>query len=315
MVKLSNIEEFKNKYDKYIKQEKELKWLWFMILKIPHKYKIFIYETIGLNKLYEISNFPTFELLDFTAKVTEILKKYWKQICNKEIKEIAKKEFCNIISNGYKIIHLESNFYPKELMNIYDYPVCFLANGNLRLLLKRKVGIVGARDCSIYGARITKIISERLVKKGYVIVSGLAKGIDSIAHFGSGYNTIAVLGCGFSEKVFYPKENLKLYKNIVKNGGLVISEYLPRVNPTRYTFPERNRIIAGISESIIVTEAKKKSGSLITAEFALENGKDVYSVPGNILTPYFEGNNALIRDGGIPINSLEDVDLYFLKAE
>ena len=202
--------------------------------------------------------------------------------------------------------------YPKNLLNIPDYPIALFAIGNIKLLSKKCIAIVGARDSSEYAENITGEISNFLSKKDYTIVSGLARGIDKKAHISTiKYNTIAVLGSGITKKTFYPKENYELFLNIIKNGGLVLTENMPDSKPYKWKFPMRNRIIAGISDSIIVTEAKKKSGSLITARFGLEFGKEVYTIPGNIDSDKYSGNNLLILDGAIPITEIADLDIYF----
>jgi DNA processing protein len=170
------------------------------------------------------------------------------------------------------------------------------------------VAIVGTRRMSKYGEKITRIFSSELSKNGICIVSGLAKGIDTIAHENSCNNegkTIAVLGSGFNH--IYPKENNSLYKKIVEDGGLVISEYSPETSPEAQNFPKRNRIISGLSFGTIVVEAPLRSGALITADLALEQGKEVYCVPGNIDSFRSAGTNLLIKQGAKPAISFKDV--------
>lgn len=173
------------------------------------------------------------------------------------------------------------------------------------------IAIVGARDASDYGRRISKKLSSDLSKRGVTIISGLAKGIDSCAHEGA-YDkigkTIAVLGCGID--IIYPKENEELYKNIIRSGGLIISEFPLGTKPEKDNFPKRNRLISGLSNGVVVVEAKAKSGALITVDCALEQGKNVFAVPGNIGSIYSEGTNNLIKDGAIPVTSYEDILLH-----
>ena len=147
-----------------------------------------------------------------------------------------------------------------------------------------------------------------LAKKDYTIVSGMAKGIDSYAHKGAltaQGNTIAILGSGVN--YIYPEENKRLYNKILEQNGLILSEYGIDTKPIPEYFPARNRLISGISDKILITEASKKSGTMITANFAIEQGKTVYAVPGNITSTRSEGTNELIKDGAILVNSLEDI--------
>lgn len=186
--------------------------------------------------------------------------------------------------------------YPESLRQIYNPPVLLFYQGNLSLLSKPKLGVVGARKCSQTGIdSVKKIIGE--LNNRFVIVSGLARGIDTAAHLSilrNGGATIAVIGTGLD--VYYPKDNQKLQEFIGKNH-LVLSEYGPGEKPLAYHFPERNRIISGISEGILVVEAKLRSGSLITCERALEEGREVFAVPGNILDGFSTGCHNLIQEG------------------
>ena len=171
---------------------------------------------------------------------------------------------------------------------IYDYPIVLFAKGNTNLLNTKSIAIVGCRDCTEYGKQMAEKFSFLLAKKKHTIVSGMAKGIDAYAHKGALIakgNTIAILGSGTN--YIYPSENKKLYKQILDNEGLIISEYGINTKPKPEYFPLRNRIISGLSEKILVVEATKKSGSIITANFAAEQGKSIYAIPGcnfNIFT-------------------------------
>ena len=167
---------------------------------------------------------------------------------------------------------------------------------------------MGCRDNTEYGKLITKNISYNLAKEGLSIISGLAKGIDSLAHIGAIYakgKTIAVLAHGLD--MIYPKENEIIAKKIIEYGGCLISEYPTGTKPERLNFPARNRIISGLSLGVVVVEAKEKSGSLITADFALEQGREVFAVPGNITMKTSYGTNELIKQGAIPVTSYKDI--------
>lgn len=187
-------------------------------------------------------------------------------------------------------ITIEDERYPKKLKEIYDYPYWLYVKGNVQLLQERCIAIIGSRNCSRYGEKVAKEISYGLAKK-VNIISGLAKGIDTYAHMWcmkAGGKTIAVLGCGVDN--VYPKENEIVYKSILSTGGALISEYPLKTMPLANHFPSRNRIISGLCEKLIVVEAGEKSGSFITVDFALEQGKEVYAVPGNITSPYSKRN-------------------------
>lgn len=186
--------------------------------------------------------------------------------------------------------------YPLELKTIYNPPVLLFYQGNLELLDKPKLAVVGSRNTSELGIQsVKKIITE--LGNHFVIVSGLARGIDTVAHVAAlknGGATIAVIGCGLD--VYYPKENRQLQDYIGKHH-LVLSEYLPGDQPLKFHFPERNRIIAGLSQGVLVAEAKLRSGSLITCERAMEEGRDIFAIPGNILDGQADGCLQLIKDG------------------
>ncbi len=217
----------------------------------------------------------------------------------------------------YKKIMLEKNLnvvtyyddnYPKKLKFYDDAPYQLFYLGDIeRLNTESSISVVGSRNCSIYGLNTTKIISKTLAENNITIISGMAKGIDSQAHkvaIENGGFTCAVLGSGID--IIYPKENYKLYKDIVEKG-CIISEYLPGTPPFSYNFPVRNRIISGLSDIIIIVEAGLKSGSLITAELALEQGKEVMAVPGSIFSKESKGTNKLIQEGAHPFLNIEDI--------
>ncbi len=207
-----------------------------------------------------------------------------------------------LLSNNIKFLAIDDSKYPKNLKNIYDPPIVIYYRGNF----PKKVctAIVGTRKATNNGLKNSEELAYRLAEKGYCIVSGLAKGVDTYAHRGAllSGSTIAVLGNGLN--VVYPPEN-KIFYEIIAQKGCIISEYLPNAHPTRYTFPARNRIISGLSDAVIIVEAGEKSGALITADFALEQGKDVFAFANNT-GEFAKGTNALIKDGAIPIYSIDE---------
>jgi DNA processing protein len=197
---------------------------------------------------------------------------------------------------------------PGLLRAIHDPPARLFARGSasLELLDARLVAVVGARACSAYGTTVARALGRSLGEAGAVVVSGLARGIDAAAHRGAldaGAPTIAVLGCGIDRD--YPAAHAELSRAI-RTTGLVLSEYGPGVEPAPWRFPARNRIIAGLCPATIVVEARARSGALITADFALEEGRDVFAVPGEITSALSQGTNQLIRIGAVPLTSVSE---------
>jgi DNA processing protein len=199
--------------------------------------------------------------------------------------------------------------FPRLLGAIHDPPpqLFVRGDGELELLSRAAVAIVGARACSAYGRSVTRSLSRELAAAGLVIVSGMARGIDGEAHRGAldaGGPTVAVLGCGVDRD--YPAAHAELARRICERG-LVVSEYEPGIEPAPWRFPARNRIIAGLCEATMVVEARERSGALITTDFALEEGRDVFAVPGEITSLLSAGTNALLRLGAIPATCAGDV--------
>lgn len=204
-----------------------------------------------------------------------------------------------------QVISYFDDIYPPQLREIYRPPLVLFAQGNLQLLQKEIVAIVGSRTPTEYSREVIQKIVPKLTKDNWVIASGLAKGVDGLAHqaaLEAGAGTIAVVGNGLN--YYYPIQNRNLQEKILKKG-LLLSEYLPDTPPRPFRFPERNRIIAGLSQNLIVTEAKKHSGSLITANLALDDNRNIYAVPGPVSSPLSVGPNELIAAGATPIVDLE----------
>lgn len=211
----------------------------------------------------------------------------YKQLDSKSLREVFQR---------FPSLSILDKDYPLALREIYNPPVLLFYQGNLDLLSKPKLAVVGARKCSQTGIdSVKKIISE--LGNQFVIVSGLARGIDTAAHMAilkQGGATIAVIGTGLD--TYYPQENAKL-QTYLANNHLVLTEYPPQTKPLAFHFPERNRIISGLSQGVMVVDAKLRSGSLITCERALEQGRDVFAVPGNILDGFSSGCHQLIQEG------------------
>ena len=197
--------------------------------------------------------------------------------------------------------------YPPLLSELHDPPANLFVRGDGGPLSEPGVAVVGARACSAYGAQVARTLARELASAGLVVVSGLARGVDGEAHRGAlegGGRTVAVLGCGIDRD--YPRSHAELARRIVASGA-VVSEYPPGVEPAPWRFPARNRIIAALSLATVVVEARERSGALITADFALELGRDVFAVPGEITSGLSAGTNDLLRQGAAPLTAVRDV--------
>ncbi len=310
-------------------------WIWFSLIKglgcVRKNNLLKIYGTP--EEIYKLSKRELLKVDGIGEEtVTNIIEAKNEKILNYHIKYMEE--------NNIDIIHICEKSYPQALKQIYDAPVSLYIRGNKEILNGKNIGIVGCRECTDYGKKAAKYFAYNLSKEKSVnIVSGLAKGVDSYAHWGSvGANiecestkncgkkqescgkinddcgklkndcgkTIAILGNGLN--MIYPKENIELANEIIRSGGAIISEYPCGTKPDKMNFPARNRIISGLSKGIIVIEAKEKSGTLITVDFALEQGRDVFVVPGNINSINSVGTNDLIKQGAKMVTSYEDIN-------
>jgi len=271
---------------------------------------------LGIGPIKFQSIKKTFRSLEkaYSANLTDLTKAVGINIARQFI-EFRKDLNINELSKKFKnknikVIHQENKLFPKKLLEISDPPICLYVKGNIEKYEfdDKHVSVVGTRMPTSYGQKITQDIVYSLVGSGYRIVSGLALGIDSIAHksaLESGGKTIAFLGCGVD--IIYPYSNANLYNSILKKDGLIISEFPPGMNVLKGLFIARNRLISGISRGVIVVEGSDRSGSLITAKYAAEQGKDVYALPGNITSIMSQAPNILIKEGAKPIISLQDI--------
>ena len=203
----------------------------------------------------------------------------------------------NFENMGINIVTIKSDSYPKLLKETLSPPILLYCKGDIKLLKTTCVAVVGTRRMSKYGKEITYKFTFDIANAGITIVSGLADGVDSEAHkatLDAKGKTIAVLGCGIN--TCYPATNQPLYERILSNGGLIVSEYKPNDKVMPFHFPARNRIIAGLSKGVLITEATEKSGSMHTKEYALENNRDLFVVPGRITDIYSKGCNAVIKN-------------------
>jgi DNA processing protein len=207
----------------------------------------------------------------------------------------------------YPTVERASPEFPSLLRELHDPPSRLYVRGSVALLAQPAVAVVGARSCSSYGAQVSRTIGRELGAAGVVVVSGLARGVDAEAHRGAleaGGQTVAVLGCGIDRD--YPRRHSELASRIVVDGAIV-SEYPPGTEPAPWRFPARNRIVAGLCLATVVVEARARSGALITADFALELGREVFAVPGEITAGLSAGTNELLRQGAAPLLAVADV--------
>ncbi len=217
--------------------------------------------------------------------------------------EILMEEY---MSQEIEIVTWDESLYPQNLRNISNPPVILYYRGDIELTGQICLAVVGSRAASVYGRNVARKLARELAEAGIVIVSGMARGIDSEAHRGAleAGKTIAVMGSALN--VIYPPENRKLFQEIIASGA-VISEFPLHTHPEPANFPLRNRIISGLCRGVVVVEGKEKSGALITADFALEQGRDVFAVPGPINSKTSAGPNNLIKQGAILITGIEDI--------
>lgn len=278
-------------------------WVWFTRLK----------ELNCVQKNLLLEKFGTPEKI---WNLDELKLKQVKELNDECIKNILKKDYREnldgyveyINENNIKMVTIFDEEYPEKLKNIYDTPVVLYAKGNIELLKEDGIAIVGCRDCSVYGQNVARKLAYNLAKQDKCIISGLAKGIDKYSHIGAleaRGKTIAVIGNGLDK--IYPVENKELHELIIKNNGLIITEYIIETKPEKTNFPARNRIVSGLSDGIVVVEAKERSGSLITADFGLEQGKEIFAVPGNVNSINSVGTNELIKQGANIVTDFRDV--------
>lgn len=298
-------------------------WIWFSLIKglgLKRKKQLLeIYKTP--KKIYSLSKK---DLLKIKGIGNETIN----NILDEKIRKDVDKHILYMLKNNIDIISIVDKKYPNNLKEIYDFPISLYVKGNKDILNNKNIAIIGCREASDYGKKAAKYFGYNLSKEEINIVSGLAKGVDSYSHIGNicalmeksypqnnSYpqvdklikcgKPIAVVGNGLD--MVYPAENKKLEEKIVELGGCVISEYPLGTKPSKMSFPARNRIISGISNSVLVIEAKEKSGTLITVDFALEQGRDVFVVPGNINSINSVGTNDLIKQGARLVTNFKEI--------
>ena len=270
--------------------------VWFSYIDLSNNIKLKLLEKYSTKEIFDLS--------------FECNKKIEDKILNS--KKLNLEKYFNYLEKyNIKVISFKDERYPGVLNNIENKPAFLYRRGSLENLYSDNVAIVGSRNASEYGKNVARKISKELADKNINIESGLALGIDKYAHLGALDSrlgkTIAVLGTGVSDYEVYPFQNKKIFERILENDGTIISELRLGTKPEKYNFPLRNRIISGISKKVIVVEATQNSGSLITANYALDQGKDIYAVPGNITSKNSVGTNKLIEEGAYIFKSIQDI--------
>lgn len=280
--------------------EENILWMWMSYLKSQ--------EVSGLNKLLEYYETPYNIFITNTDEYKTLITSRDYDIINmNKDYDRFERDYNSLLEKDIKYVALCDEDYPEKLLNIPDKPYGLFYKGRLPNKNSISISIVGARKASIYGKEIAKKFAYELARRNVQIISGLALGIDGCAHRGAleanGF-TIGVLGGGID--TLYPRENYNLYSEMIKRGG-IISEYYMGTTPKPRWFPIRNRIISGLSDGILVVEAKRKSGSLITVDQGLEQGKYIYAVPGRVTDECSTGCNDIIRQGAILIETPEQL--------
>lgn len=295
----------------YNKEERVLIWL-------------SIFDNISLKKLHQlIKLYPS--VLDLWQNWGNARNEICKIVDEATYEKMSFARDDNFINNyinnfdeqNIKFVSIVSDAYSAMLRETISPPVMLYCKGNLSLLNSPSLAVVGTRRCTRYGKDVTAMFTREIAKAGITIVSGLCDGVDSVAHSAClevGGKTIAVLGDGLND--IYPATNKPLADEILAKDGLIISEYKPNVKPQRYFFPARNRIVAGLSQGVLITEATEKSGSMHTKEYALENNRDLYIVPGRITDIYSKGCNMVIKNcqGAIVLDPDEIIRAFGKEA-
>ena len=280
-------------------EEMEYEYWFAGIQEIPSKKKYLLRERMKTGRaVYYIEETQLARLEFLSEKERQVLKAAAKQTIGNACSEAAKK--------GIRFIPWFSGDYPQRLLELADFPYAIYAKGKLPDLVSRKAAIVGSRRCTPYGEKYAVEFGKVLAEYGIEIISGLARGVDGMGQRGAlmgGGRTFAVLGSG--PDVCYPREHIGLYMDILEQGGGILSEYPPGTPPLSWHFPARNRIISGLSDVVLVMEAGEKSGSLITVDMALEQGRDIYALPGPVNSSLSRGCNYLIQQGAGLLTSPE----------
>lgn len=281
--------------------QKELEFWLATILSIgPVKTKQLLEYFETEEEIYKAEKTSLLEVEGITEKIAE-------DIIKSRVSAEIQKKYENICEKGIQLVSIHDTIYPNKLRDISKNPYALFVRGELPEESRVSIAIVGARNCSIYGKEMAYWFGKSLSNAGIQVISGLALGIDGFAHKGAlegRTHTYGILGCGID--ICYPRENFDLYMSMQKKGG-IISEYGPGIPGRSFQFPMRNRIISGLCDGVLVVEARERSGSLITADLGLEQGKEIFAVPGRIGDKLSEGCNNLVKMGAEIVQSPKDI--------
>jgi len=281
-----------------------LLWIWLKVATLDRNLEAYkLYKHFGsVENIYALTD-EEIEGIDFVNSEIKT------NLCNKDM-AVSKEILRSCISNNVTVIPADDKRYPSQLLEIYNYPCALFIHGDFEKAFSRPmITIVGTRSCTSYGIRCAARISEILCHAGFTVVSGIADGIDNAAIKGAidANGTIVSVIPGGIEKI-----EGKHYKyKVLRHGGTIISEHLPTFKQHRFVYQERNRILAGLSVGAVIIQAPRKSGAVMTANYALQQDRDVFALPGNVDMASSEGTNQLIKDGAIPIVTLRDVVDYY----
>ena len=284
---------------------------------------------LGFNNFFKIGTKSITLLLNYFGSIDQAYNSDFENLKRAGIKEdiiydflkfrqefSLEKILTRLEKNKINFVYLEEESYPKILKEIYDPPFLLYYQGKINFDNNKGLAIIGSRKHSAYGEKVVNYLLNYISWSELIIISGLAYGIDSLAHIEALKNnltTIAILGTGLEEDDIYPQKNLKLAREILAQGGTLISEFPPGTKALKQNFPLRNRIISGLSRAILVVEAKEKSGSSITTKQALDQGREVMAIPGNIFSEFSGGTNKLITEGAKLIKNGDDVLEFFIS--
>ncbi len=283
--------------------------IWFSRIDISNKIKLKLLEKFEIEQIWSMKEKDFIMILG--DKKEEIIRK----ILDQEMKRNLEKYIQYLENKKISFFSFKDNLYPQKLNNIENKPAYIFVRGDQNILDEENVAIVGSRNASQEGLFFTRKLAKEIADRNVNVISGLAVGIDKYAHLGaldsSIGKTIAILGTGLADQDIYPLQNKKVFERILESGGAVVSEHIIGTKPLKYHFPQRNRMISGLSDKIVVVEAKEKSGSLITVEFGLEQGKDIYAVPGRLNDLNSKGTNKLIKEGAYLLEGVDDLFINY----
>ena len=283
--------------------------IWFSRIQISNKIKLDLLEKYTEKEIFRMKRKDLGILLgDEKDKIID-------KIIDVKYRIDLEKYFKYMDENNINIFKFNDDLYPKKLKNIANKPAYIFVRGNYKILDEDNVAIVGSRKSSENKNLFTRKLAKEIADRNVNVVSGLAIGIDKYAHLGALDSklgkTIAVVGTGLADSDIYPLQNKKVFERILEEKGVILSEHIIGTKPLKHHFPLRNRIVSAISDKIVVIEASEKSGSLITANFGLEQGKDIYAVPGRLDDKNAQGTNRLIKEGAYLLETVEDLFIFY----